>query len=64
MMLGESAIYYQLFGRGFKEDKQLGDQMKMYILIKEDVPKNLTPVIAAHASLICYKKLNKYHINN
>lgn len=30
--------------------------MKMYILIKDDVPDRLAPVIAAHASLACYKK--------
>jgi peptidyl-tRNA hydrolase len=30
--------------------------MKMYILIKRDVPDKFVPVIAAHASLACYKK--------
>lgn len=30
--------------------------MKMYILIKEFVPNNFAPVIAAHASLACYLK--------
>jgi len=30
--------------------------MKMYILIKRDVPDRFVPVIAAHASLACYKK--------
>lgn len=30
--------------------------MKMYIIIKSDVPDKLVPVIAAHASLACYKK--------
>lgn len=30
--------------------------MKMYIIIKKDTPDNLVPVIAAHASLACYKK--------
>jgi hypothetical protein len=29
--------------------------MKMYILIKENVPNKMAPVIAAHASLACYK---------
>lgn len=29
--------------------------MKMYILIKNSVPDKLVPVIAAHASLACYK---------
>ena len=33
--------------------------MKMYILLKESVPNNLAPVIAAHASLACYKKFEK-----
>lgn len=28
----------------------------MYILIKESVPSKMAPVIAAHASLACYKK--------
>ena len=28
----------------------------MYILIKETVPAKFAPVIAAHASLACYKK--------
>ncbi|GAA4340502.1 hypothetical protein [Flaviaesturariibacter amylovorans] len=30
--------------------------MKMYILVKEDVPDHLVPVIAAHASLACFRK--------
>ncbi len=30
--------------------------MKMYILIKESVPSKFAPVIAAHASLACYKQ--------
>lgn len=30
--------------------------MKMYILIKDEVPAKMAPVIAAHASLACYKK--------
>lgn len=30
--------------------------MKMYILIKEAVPDEYAPVIAAHASLACYKQ--------
>lgn len=30
--------------------------MKMYIIVKDDIPDKLVPVIAAHASLACYKK--------
>jgi peptidyl-tRNA hydrolase len=30
--------------------------MKMYILLKASVPDAFAPVIAAHASLACYKK--------
>jgi peptidyl-tRNA hydrolase len=30
--------------------------MKMYILIKDNVPNKLVPVIAAHASLACFRK--------
>jgi hypothetical protein len=30
--------------------------MKMYILIKQGVPANFVPVIAAHSSLACYLK--------
>ncbi|WP_055095309.1 peptidyl-tRNA hydrolase [Flavobacterium aquidurense] len=30
--------------------------MKMYILVKRDVPDKLVPVIAAHASLACFRK--------
>lgn len=30
--------------------------MKMYILVKNDVPDKFVPVITAHASLACYKK--------
>lgn len=30
--------------------------MKMYIIIKKETPDRLVPVIAAHASLACYKK--------
>jgi peptidyl-tRNA hydrolase len=30
--------------------------MKMYILLKASVPDAFVPVIAAHASLACYKK--------
>lgn len=33
--------------------------MKMYILIKDNVPDTLAPVIAAHASLACYKKFER-----
>lgn len=33
--------------------------MKMYILIKDNVPAKLAPVIAAHASLACYKKFEE-----
>ena len=28
----------------------------MYIIVKNDIPDKLAPVIAAHASLACYKK--------
>jgi peptidyl-tRNA hydrolase len=28
--------------------------MKMYIFIKDTVPDNMAPVVAAHASLACY----------
>ena len=31
-------------------------RMKMYILLKASVPDTFAPVIAAHASLACYKK--------
>ncbi|SHH82482.1 aminoacyl-tRNA hydrolase [Flavobacterium johnsoniae] len=30
--------------------------MKMYIIVKDDIPDKLVPVITAHASLACYKK--------
>jgi len=30
--------------------------MKMYIVLKSDIPDKLAPVIAAHASLACYRK--------
>jgi len=30
--------------------------MKMYIIVKNDIPDKLVPVITAHASLACYKK--------
>lgn len=30
----------------------------MYIIVKNDIPDKLVPVIAAHASLACYKKFN------
>lgn len=30
--------------------------MKMYLLIKDTVPDEFAPVIAAHASLACYKQ--------
>lgn len=30
--------------------------MKMYIILKDDIPDILVPVITAHASLACYKK--------
>lgn len=32
------------------------DSMKMYIVVKDNTPDKLVPVIAAHASLACYKK--------
>lgn len=30
--------------------------MKMYIILKDNLPDKLAPVVAAHASLACYKK--------
>lgn len=33
--------------------------MKMYIIIKDNIPDKLAPVIAAHASLACYKKFQE-----
>jgi len=33
--------------------------MKMYILIKDEVPDELAPVIAAHASLAAYRQFEK-----
>jgi peptidyl-tRNA hydrolase len=30
--------------------------MKMYILVKRDIPDKLVPVITAHASLACFRK--------
>ena len=30
--------------------------MKMYIVVKGNIPDKLVPVITAHASLACYKK--------
>ena len=30
--------------------------MKMYIIVKDDIPDKIVPVITAHASLACYKK--------
>ncbi len=33
--------------------------MKMYILIKDTVPDEFAPVIAAHASLACYRQYEK-----
>lgn len=39
--------------------KKITYKMKMYILIKEDVPDKFAPVISAHASLACYKKFEE-----
>ena len=33
--------------------------MKMYILIKDEVPDKMAPVIAAHASLATYKRFEQ-----
>ncbi|MCM0667459.1 MULTISPECIES: peptidyl-tRNA hydrolase [Flavobacterium] len=33
--------------------------MKMYILVKQDVPDKLVPVITAHASLACFRKFEQ-----
>jgi hypothetical protein len=33
--------------------------MKMYIILKDNIPDKLAPVIAAHASLACYKKFQE-----
>ena len=30
--------------------------MKMYIIVKDNIPDKLVPVVTAHASLACYKK--------
>lgn len=34
--------------------------MKMYIIVKDNIPDKLVPVITAHASLACYKKYRTY----
>ena len=36
--------------------------MKMYILVKRDVPDKFVPVITAHASLACFRKF-EHHPN-
>ncbi|RYY96590.1 MAG: hypothetical protein EOO11_13120 [Chitinophagaceae bacterium] len=33
--------------------------MKMYILVKREVPDKLVPVIAAHASLACFRQFEQ-----
>jgi desulfoferrodoxin (superoxide reductase-like protein) len=33
--------------------------MKMYIIVKDNIPDKLVPVITAHASLACYKKFEE-----
>ncbi|MBT32415.1 MAG: hypothetical protein CMO01_22355 [Thalassobius sp.] len=33
--------------------------MKMYILVKRNVPDKLVPVISAHASLACFRKFEQ-----
>ena len=33
--------------------------MKMYILVKREVPDKLVPVITAHASLACFRKFEQ-----
>ncbi|WP_339924534.1 peptidyl-tRNA hydrolase [uncultured Cyclobacterium sp.] len=33
--------------------------MKMYIVVKDNIPDKLIPVITAHASLACYKKFEE-----
>lgn len=33
--------------------------MKMYIIVKDNIPDRLVPVITAHASLACYKKFEE-----
>ena len=30
--------------------------MKMYIIVKDDIPDKLVPVFTTHASMACYKK--------
>jgi len=30
--------------------------MKMYIIVKNDIPDKLVPVVTAHASLACFRK--------
>jgi hypothetical protein len=30
--------------------------MKMYILVKRDIPDKMVPVVTAHASLACFRK--------
>jgi hypothetical protein len=34
--------------------------MKMYIIVKNNIPDKLVPVITAHASLACYKKYEQH----
>lgn len=33
--------------------------MKMYIIVKDNIPDKMVPVISAHASLACYKKFEE-----
>ncbi|MDO6439091.1 peptidyl-tRNA hydrolase [Cyclobacterium sp. 1_MG-2023] len=33
--------------------------MKMYIIVKDNIPDKLIPVITAHAALACYKKFEE-----
>lgn len=33
--------------------------MKMYIIVKDNIPDKLVPVITAHASLACYRKFEE-----
>ena len=38
--------------------------MKMYIVLKNNIPDSLAPVVAAHASLACYRKFqNDYRMS-
>lgn len=45
-----------------KHDAKMEDDLEMYILIREEIPIDIVPLIATHIAMITYKKFKDYRL--